>query len=382
MLSPALSATSATSASPALSAFDPITSGLSSGATTVPTSPSKEKADPFSLTAAALPSSEEEDLAVLERRVRDGQGRQVETWGHRGASAAFPENTLASFAKACADGADGIETDIHMTRDNRLVMFHDPELSRTTDGKGKIHSLPWAGVIENVRTLEAPHQPIPLFSDVLELLMKPANIHVKLNIDCKVENDPHRLFPMIRDEMEKFEHWQTLLAPRLILGIWHPKFIKPAQIHLPFLPRYAICMSVPTVREYFFKHCNGFSMYFPTLLSAEGEAFRRECAARGKKITVWTVNDPEEMKECLRWGVQAVITDKPDVTVGLVEKVEQDPTALLSSYLHKLVLPWSSIKYYSLHHRYEAKQERDYLEREGGAFDDASLEERLAALPA
>lgn len=161
-------------------------------------------------------------------------------------------------------------------------------------------------------------------------------------------------------------------------------------------------MSIPTVREYFFTHCNGFSMYFPTLLSAEGAAFRRECAARGKKITVWTVNDPEEMRECLRWGVQAVITDKPDVTVGLVEKVcpfpsslfghhthlsissqvEEDPTALLSSYLHQLVLPWSSIKYYSFAHRYEAKQERDYLEREGGAFDDASLDERVPALPA
>lgn len=63
------------------------------------------------------------------------------------------ENTLASFAKACADGADGIETDIHMTRDNRLVMFHDPELSRTTDGRGKIHSLPWAGVIEYVQLI-------------------------------------------------------------------------------------------------------------------------------------------------------------------------------------------------------------------------------------
>lgn len=62
-------------------------------------------------------------------------------------------------------------------------------------------------------------------------------------------------------------------------------------------------------------------MYFPTLLSAEGETFRRECASRGKKITVWTVNGVAEMKECLRWGVQAVITDKPDVTVGLVDEV-------------------------------------------------------------
>jgi phosphatidylglycerol phospholipase C len=42
-----------------------------------------------------------------------------------------------------------------------------------------------------------------------------------MQIDCKVENDPHRLFPMIRDELSRFEHWQTLLAPRLILGIWH-----------------------------------------------------------------------------------------------------------------------------------------------------------------
>ena len=172
------------------------------------------------------------------------------------------------------------------------------------------------------------------------VLPRPAGICAyPLQIDCKVENDPHRLFPMIRDELSKFENWQTLLAPRLILGIWHvsrplshhiqyltpaqPKFIKPAQTHLPFLPRYAICMSVPTVREYFFTQCDGFSMYFPTLLSAEGEAFRRECAARGKKITVWTVNKESEMKECLRWGVQAVITDKPDVTVGLVEQVCQ-----------------------------------------------------------
>lgn len=86
-----------------------------------------------------------------------------------------------------------------MTIDNRLVMFHDPELSRTTDGKGKIHALPWEGVIEyvplkiremladglscrHVRTVAEPHQPIPLFSDVLDLLMKPANTHVKLNV--------------------------------------------------------------------------------------------------------------------------------------------------------------------------------------------------------
>lgn len=87
--SPALSATTASSASPALSAFDPITSGLSSTNTTVPSSPAKEKSDPFSLTEPAIEVDFRDELKELERRVRDGQGRKVETWGHRGASAAF-----------------------------------------------------------------------------------------------------------------------------------------------------------------------------------------------------------------------------------------------------------------------------------------------------
>jgi hypothetical protein len=56
--------------------------------------------------------------------------------------------------------------------------------------------------------------------------MEPENIHVKLNIDCKVENLPEKLFPMIKEEIFRFEHWETLLAPRIILGIWHVSRIR------------------------------------------------------------------------------------------------------------------------------------------------------------
>lgn len=63
-------------------------------------------------------------------------------------------------------------------------------------------------------------------------------------------------------------------------------------------------------------------------------------------------------------------------------QVERDPTALLSSYLEQLVLPWSSLRYYSFSHRHEAKKEHDYLEREGGAFDGAEADERVPALSA
>jgi phosphatidylglycerol phospholipase C len=155
-------------------------------------------------------------------------------------------------------------------------------------------------------------------------------------IDCKVENLPDKLFPMIKEEMFKYEHWETLLAPRIILGIWHvsrctsfmrrcrycvadldaltfrqPKFILAAKRHLPFIPLYAICMSVATVRSFF----------FPALYSADGKRFRDEARAAGKKITVFTVNDRSEMLECIRWGVRAVITDEPSKMVSLQEQV-------------------------------------------------------------
>ncbi|HHY81887.1 MAG TPA: hypothetical protein GX505_04315 [Clostridiales bacterium] len=57
---------------------------------------------------------------------------------HRGASAYAPENTLAAFYKAVELRADGIELDLRSTRDGKIVIFHDPEISRTTNGRGKV----------------------------------------------------------------------------------------------------------------------------------------------------------------------------------------------------------------------------------------------------
>jgi len=131
-------------------------------------------------------------------------------------------------------------------------------------------------------------------------------------------------------------------------------------------------MSVPTVREFFFQHCVGFSICFPALYSADGKRFRDEARAAGKKLTVWTVNDRSEMLECVRWGVRAVITDVPRDMVVLQEQVSsnvliarcmpggllmtyfndvlqisQDPTTLLTPYFQRVLMPWTSPRYYA-----------------------------------
>ncbi|ODO01710.1 hypothetical protein I350_06536 [Cryptococcus amylolentus CBS 6273] len=292
-----------------------------------------------------------------------------ECWGHRGASASFPENTIASFVEACKAGADGLETDIHMTTDNVLVMFHDPELERTTDGEGRIDKLPWKGVLEHVRTKDKPHQPIPQFTQMIELLLQPANSRVKINLDLKVENDPVRLFGLIKSVLESYEGWQENLAPRIILGIWHPKFIVPATTILPYLPRYAISMDLLQARKYFFTSCHGFSIHYPMLASNEGAKFRKECKANGKKICVWTVNDPEEMRMCARWGVESVITDKPDVWRTIKLDIETDRAKALKPTLQTYIKPFLSKKNWWFDYQRLAREETEYLEREAGTFD-------------
>lgn len=62
----------------------------------------------------------------------------VQIFAHRGSSGTHPENTLPAFAEAVRIGADGIELDIHLTKDEQIVVIHDEEVDRTTDGKGLV----------------------------------------------------------------------------------------------------------------------------------------------------------------------------------------------------------------------------------------------------
>ncbi|KAJ3837832.1 PLC-like phosphodiesterase [Lentinula raphanica] len=232
-------------------------------------------------------------------------------WGHRGASASFPENTLASFEAAIRDGAEGIESDVHVSSDDVVIMFHDPDLSRTTDSTGAIKDRTWYGEngMEHVRTVKEPRQAIPTFSETITLLMKPENQHVKFNVDVKPQNNPRRLFSLMHKIISVQSDWETKLAPRLVLGLWHPSFITAAKETLPYLTRSFIGISPSLARTYFWNHCDCFSMSFAVLATSDGEKFRKECQDAGKKLMVWTVNKPEHMMEAVRWGVDCILTD-------------------------------------------------------------------------
>ncbi|PWN90285.1 PLC-like phosphodiesterase [Acaromyces ingoldii] len=284
--------------------------------------------------------------AVLESfRLRGVAPDMPECWGHRGASVAFPENTIASFERAIRDGSEGLESDVHITADDVIIMFHDAALGRTTDGKGLIKNQNWDGNIENIRTLKQPFQQIPTFRQACDLLMRPENQHVKFNIDIKPDNQPERLFKLMKEIVESYPDFESKLAPRLILGLWHPIFLDAALKFVPALRRVHIGGSPMAARTYFWNHCDGFSMWFPSLVGADGQAFLQEAREAKKDVFVWTVNRRDEMIEATRWGVKAILTDKTDMFQEVRKDMASDYISTRSEQVG-LFFRWASWKYY------------------------------------
>jgi len=253
---------------------------------------------------------------------------------------------LASFEKAIRDGADGIESDVHVSLDDVVLMFHDPSLERTTNGKGFIKEKNWYGPdgMEQLRTTKEPTQSIPTFAETIALLMKPENRHAKLNVDVKVNNDPQRVFKLMNAIITAQPDWEKDLAPRVILGLWHTKFIPPAQELLPYCTMSHIGFNTEIARKYFFDSCEVFSMYFALLTSADGQLFIKECKAAGKKLAVWTVNDPLEMAEAVRWGADVILTDVPKVLLDLRASLDKDYDTTITR--HGRTFLWTTFRYY------------------------------------
>ncbi|MFF8278943.1 glycerophosphodiester phosphodiesterase [Streptomyces lateritius] len=98
------------------------------------------------------------------------------TIGHRGVMGVEPENTLRSFVRAEEAGMDAIELDLHLSKDGALVVMHDAEVDRTTDGSGPIAEL----TLAELRELDAGDgERVPLFEEVLDAVRSPIQAEIK-----------------------------------------------------------------------------------------------------------------------------------------------------------------------------------------------------------
>jgi len=225
--------------------------------------------------------------------------------------------------------------------------------------------------MKHVRTIKEPKQAIPTFAETVALLMRPENQHAYFNVDVKVQNDPDRLFALMHEIISSQPEWETALAPRILLGLWHPRFLAFAKTRLPYCRRSYIGNSSYIARKYFWADCDAFSMSFGALTSTDGQKFRMECKAAGKKLMVWTVNKPDHMMEAVRWEVDVIITDVTKTWLDMRKALETDYEKIGSQYGR--IFLWTTPQYYTPILHVYSKQAKIYLERIAGPFDAIAL---------
>jgi len=222
--------------------------------------------------------------------------------------------------------------------------------------------------MQHVRTIKEPRQSIPTFAETVALLMKPENLHAKFNVDVKVQNDPDKLFSLMHEVISTQPNWETTLAPRILLGLWHPRFIGYAKERLPYCRRSYIGISTHVARKYFWNDCHAFSMSFGSLTSMDGQRFRDECKAAGKNLMVWTVNQPDHMMEAVRWNVNAIITDFTKTWLDLRSDLQTDYEKIGSQYGRFFL--WTTFKFYTPVMMAYSRLAKAYLESIAGPFDE------------
>lgn len=108
-------------------------------------------------------------------------------YAHRGASAVLPENTLPAFARALADGADALETDVHLSKDGHVIVHHDATGLRTASVSRKVRDT----TLADLRRWEAGHymnvagHHVPTLAELLEAFPR-----VPVNVDIKAAGKP------------------------------------------------------------------------------------------------------------------------------------------------------------------------------------------------
>jgi len=228
-------------------------------------------------------------------------------FAHRGGSALAPENTIAAFDNGLALGADGLELDVHLSRDGVVVVHHDRTLERTTTLRGPIAA-------RTARELAGAG--VPALGDVLARY--PA---VRIIVEMKV-NRP-ALAAAVVDVVRR-----AGAVERVCLGSFGRTVLRSARALEPAIAtsaareevRWALYRSWvrwPVTRV-------GYGGYQVPEWSGRTRVVSRrfvDAAHRaGLAVQVWTVDTEADARRLLSWGVDALITDRPDIIVPLVKR--------------------------------------------------------------
>jgi len=242
----------------------------------------------------------------------DKHGRRFpQTIAHRGYKAEHPENTMKAFEGAVQAGTHAIETDIHLSKDNVVVLSHDPDLKRCFGiDDTKIVSCDWS-YLSTLRTVKSPHEPMPRLADLLEYLSHPERDHIWVLLDIKLDNDADNVMRLIAETIKAAPQPKRPWNKRVVMGIWAAKYLPLCHKYLPDFPISHIGFSTWYARQFLKAPNVSFNMLQRVLFGWAGHRFLRDVKAAKRPLFAWTVNDENLMKWCIQKELDGVITDDP-----------------------------------------------------------------------
>ncbi|WP_100010728.1 glycerophosphodiester phosphodiesterase [Lentibacillus sediminis] len=239
----------------------------------------------------------------------------TEIFAHRGASQYAPENTMPAFDLAWKMQADGIETDVQLTKDGVPVLIHDERLERTTDGAGYVNNF----TFKELRTLDAGTWFEEKFSGTLipsldEMLGWIQGKPLYLNIELKNNKIDYEHLEAI--VIEKVRHYQLL--NRTILSTFNPDSVirlRPFnhEVEVAYLTSKRNKFLASAAKDL---GANALHIKYRLLTPRLREACQRE----QMNIRVYTVNHPAHVHKCLEYKCHGIFTDVPDVALRLREQ--------------------------------------------------------------
>lgn len=262
----------------------------------------------------------------------DAAGRAL-VIAHRGGAGLWPENTLYAFERASALGVDVIETDVHATKDGELVVLHDENLGRTTDGSGPVGSL----TLAELKRLDAAYRfspdggrsfplrgtgvTVPTLREVFASLPR-----MRFNIEPK-QGVPSLAAPLCRLIRERGMTERVMVAS--FSGSIMAEFRREC-------PEVATSASTGEVAGFLSLQSAGLAAsYSPSMQALQvperagavhvlTRDFVESAHGRGLRVHAWTVNAEGDMRRLLEMGVDGIMTDYPDRLLKVLGRAAPD----------------------------------------------------------
>ena len=238
-------------------------------------------------------------------------------FAHRGSKGTHPENTLASFKEAVRVGSDGIELDVHLTKDGHLVVIHDETVDRTTNGTGEIRNL----TLEEIKAMDAGSwfhnkyatEKIPTLEEVL-LLLTELGFNGQLNIELKTDVIQYEGLVEKCLALQSTKDWPFAIVyssfnPYTLVEL---KQANPSQeIGLLFESKEWANKGDAMLKK---------ESYHPDLKLLD---WMLEWNTKQLPLRVWTVNEEKDINRCFELQIEAIFTDYPEKALQLKENYER-----------------------------------------------------------